>query len=345
MNFLNRKLVLSYIIFSFFLFKGTGVYACELSVATFNLWNMINEVEPLVGSQDYVRERHVDILEKFKELRPSIILLQEVLKPDVRLSRRLVAERYWWRDKKNIEQVPYNPLTYNFAEKIADELDYYLDESTIDENDDKFIATLSEYPIEKSDYIILPSHDNETRFATFSRINIPTVSTIDIYNIHLASIIDGEEERESSIPFLKEFITKNSKNRTAILGGDLNDDEHSNVIRALINDLGFSDSFRLYWPCNGRGFCEGGYTYAPRINENTFYYFKFRALDFRFPFHNFEGRWDYVLFKNNEDEIFSDVLGSGLIFDKKNQIEEKDKKIFPSDHFGVMSSFAIREPG
>lgn len=186
----------------------------------------------------------------------------------------------------------------------------------------------------------------------FTRVSIPDIGYVDIYNTHLQAnygnsdsssklfdnykkgktnfieniIVSAYEPLKkynnslypsiqmSQVDEISEFIKKNDKGYPTFIMGDFNMEEGSKEYNYMMSKLGFNDSFRNFTN-------EKGYTFVPGENPNI--------KDKGKP-----ERLDYILFKNGNNSKI-DIVES-----KVTHKDKVDGEVV-SDHYGVNTKFKI----
>jgi endonuclease/exonuclease/phosphatase family metal-dependent hydrolase len=142
---------------------------------------------------------------------------------------------------------------------------------------------------------------------------------IDVFNTHLSWMPQDNTTRLAQMREISAYLEAKREPRPVLLLGDLNASPQSREIRCFIESAGLVDTFAALHPC------EEGFTWT---HENHFTTCQQPNLPAR--------RIDYILARG--EELVSGLSSCRVVFNTAD-----GTGIFPSDHFGVMAEFAMRE--
>lgn len=206
------------------------------------------------------------------------------------------------------------------------------------------LSTFSQYPIVASGFkpFTYGSHADALaqKGVSFSRLQLPDGSKVDVYNTHfqaatdkpkgpldklwmksMAQIFPGydmprEDIRRHNAQVLIDYVKQQDAGYPVIILGDLNTQEHQDILPLIKNELGLQDSFR---ESHGQdpGYTSDGKTNPYKDNPDK------------------RKRVDYILYRSGQEQSLK-VLSSQLAFDQAVD------GMFVSDHYGVHTRFQLK---
>lgn len=176
------------------------------------------------------------------------------------------------------------------------------------------VGIMSRWPVVKIAHADL----GEERVAIWARIQHPAGGYFDFVNTHLDQHRDddGEEKRDREARRLLELVDANDECRPTILTGDMNSSETAHAVTRY-RAARFEDSFRLANPD------APGLTAMVKLENGAFA-------------QNPEWRIDFILARPAGERTVTPV-SSEVVFKNHDA-----KGFYPSDHFGVTTTFDIR---
>lgn len=205
------------------------------------------------------------------------------------------------------------------------------------------LSTFSQYPIVASGFkpFTFGSHADALaqKGVSFSRLQLPDGSKVDVYNTHfqaatdkpqgpldklwmksMAQIFPGydmprEDIRRHNAQVLIDYVKQQDAGHPVIILGDLNTQEHQDILPLIKNELGLQDSFR---EVHGQdpGYTSDGKTNPYKDNPDK------------------RKRVDYILYRPGQEHTLK-VVSSQLAFDQAVD------GMFVSDHYGVHTRFQV----
>lgn len=189
------------------------------------------------------------------------------------------------------------------------------------------LTSLSKHPIIEYDYKEFSSCLSFDCWANkgilFTRIQLPGVGPIDVYNTHYQASQYGSEFvdiRLSDNQDLYEFYQKHNEGYLTIISGDFNFLETSEEYKNFVSKFSPVDTFRQINPDLP------GFTYDDKANDLI-------------QDSSVRGRIDYIFFlpPTVDTNYTVELVDSNIVF------TEKLDGVFPSDHFGVVTTLKFRK--
>jgi exonuclease III len=193
------------------------------------------------------------------------------------------------------------------------------------------LSSMSKFPLKKKNFkkfIECATFDcNANKGILFTRVTVPNLGDVDIYNTHYQAEDKYEDIRISANKTLQEFIKENEVGNLTIITGDFNyplldnTDSTSKAYKDLKNRLNVIDTYRVANP-NDPGFSHDGRNNEYAGEDPP------ERLDFIFVLP--ENR-----LKDKRSNYKVEILSSKIVFNTPYQ------GMFLSDHFGINTKLRV----
>ncbi|MBI3314263.1 MAG: endonuclease/exonuclease/phosphatase family protein [Candidatus Omnitrophica bacterium] len=181
------------------------------------------------------------------------------------------------------------------------------------------LMILSKFPVLQSACLTMktqsPTEDYK-RYVLFAEIDLGNKKTFAFFDTHLSWQLDEGPTRENQVGELLQFIEEKAGNKDRAVMGDFNAAPHTPEIRKMAEQGKFTDTFAALNPR------DPGLTWS---NDNPYA----RQCAHPLP----DRRIDYI-FVRREEGVLPEPQVSKIVMNWPN-----DSGVWPSDHFGVVTTF------